>query len=435
MALAPRRDVACRRPLLQLGVIVAAVLTCSGCSTVSAWRMSRDSSLSRGPSEEEFGDNRNWLARWLSPKPGASTAAEVRSPLVLGSNGWKPMEPPKNPVADEALAAAAKLMKEGKVAEGEAAYKKAAKDYKDSYWGEKAQFALSESLFRRHRYYKAYEGYEEVLTRYPSSHYRDTIVGREYEIAQIFLAQTDPEIKREQLPWTSHFNGTLPLFDTNGFALQVLEHVRHHEPDRDAPLGDDAVLQIADQHMKHRSYELAAMHYEQLATDYPKSPFVQRAQLAAIDARMKDYLGPEYDGAGLEKARETIKQTMAMFPERTEGNEKLYHTLDLINDADAERAYTIAEYYRRTGKVASAEFYYGKVRYRWPKSSWAAKSKTKLAALAKMPRTESLPSKIFSSPGSIDSFNSSNGMGGMGGMSPMGGMPGMQMGGMPGGMY
>ena len=51
------------------------------------------------------------------------------------------------------------------------------------------------------------------------------------------------------------------------------------------------------------------------------------------------------------------------------------------------------------------------VRYRWPKSEWAVKAKTQLASLAKIPRKESLPSKIMSLPGSTDPY-SSGGMGG-----------------------
>ena len=34
-----------------------------------------------------------------------------------------------------------------------------------------------------------------------------------------------------------------------------------------------------------------------------------------IDMRIKGYLGPDYDGNGLEKAREMIKQTMVTFPD------------------------------------------------------------------------------------------------------------------------
>ena len=63
-------------------------------------------------------------------------------------------------------------------------------------------------------------------------------------------------------------------------------------------------------------------------------------------------------------------------------------------------------YYKRVGKVASAEYYFGKIPQRWPNSPWAVKAKTELAQLAKMPRKPSKPSKIIIPPGSIDPFGS-----------------------------
>ena len=150
---------------------------------------------------------------------------------------------------------------------------------------------------------------------------------------------------------------------------------------RRGPLSDDAVLQIADYHMNSGDYESAAIYYDQLVADHTKSPFLEKAQLAAIDARIKGYMGPDYDGAGLEKARELIRQTMTAFPDRPAGDEKLYHTLDLINDQEAERTYKVGDYYKRVGKVTSAEYYFGKIPQRWPNSPWAVKAKTELARL------------------------------------------------------
>ena len=61
-------------------------------------------------------------------------------------------------------------------------------------------------------------------------------------------------------------------------------------------------------------------------------------QLAAIDARMKGYLGPEYDASGLEKARTLVRKTMDSSPS-SKAVEGLYHTLDVINEAEAEKTY------------------------------------------------------------------------------------------------
>jgi outer membrane protein assembly factor BamD (BamD/ComL family) len=189
--------------------------------------------------------------------------------------------------------------------------------------------------------------------------------------------------------------------------------------------------------MKHADYESAAMYYDQFIEFYGKrkSPFLQYAQLAGIDARMKSYEGPDYDASGLEKARELVGNTMRMFPDRPV-TEKMYLTLDHINDALAEKTYHIGMQYKRMNKVASAEYYLGKVPQRWPNSPWAVKAKSELAQLAKMPRKPSKPSRIIIPPGATDPFMSAGPAGGMmGGMGGMGmGMGGMGMMGMPGGM-
>ena len=304
---------------------------------------------------------------------------------------------------------------------------KIAKKRKGTHWGEKSQYYVAESQYQQKKYVKANDSFERLYADYPGTEFRDKLVSREYALAQMWLAQSDPEAKAEQkLPWYTRFTGEQPLIDTRGTGLKALEHVRHHDPD--GPLADDSVLQIADYHMKSKDYESAAIYYDQLVASHPKSPFLQKAQLASIDSRLKAYMGPDYDGSGLEKAREMVKQTMSTFPDRQASYENLYHTLDVINDQEAERTFKVGEYYKRTGKVTSAEFYFGKIPQRWPGSPWAVKAKTELAQLAKMPRKPSVPSKIMSQPGANDPYYSAGPVGGMGG----GGMGGMGM--MPGGM-
>jgi outer membrane protein assembly factor BamD (BamD/ComL family) len=197
-------------------------------------------------------------------------------------------------------------------------------------------------------------------------------------------------------------------------------------------LADRASFEIAEHYMKHRDYDSAALYYDQFIHEYPKSPLLQQVHLAAIQARLNGYLGPEYDSSGLVKAREGVRKTLKTFPERQASFEGLYHTLDVINAQEAEKTYTVGMYYKHMGRVASAEYYLGEILHRWPDSEWALKAKTELAQLAKMPRTPSKPSKIIIPPGSVDPFGSSGrGMGGMPGMG-MGGMGMMGMGGMGG---
>ncbi len=432
---------------LRVALVVLAVAG-SGCQTVynpfSQYRAAYDGNLVKGPTKEEMADASNTSGsqtlfdRWLTPRMSSATnsAANSDSTLVLGSNGWRPMNRTvSDPKADAEYQAALKLFQQGKLPEAEKEFAKIAKNRKGTPWGENAQYYLAETQFQRKKYVDAHDSFERLHADYPASDYLDKLVSREFAIAHIWMALTDPKVPPEkQIGWTGRFDGQRPLVDTEGTALKALEHVRHNDPS--GPLADDAALEIAEYYMKHSDYESAALYYDQLIADFPKSPFLQQAQHAAIDARMKGYLGPDYDSSGLQKARVLVRKTMDSFPERQASFEGLYHTLDVINEAEAEKTYQTGSYYRKIGRVASAEYYFGKIPQRWPNSPWAVKAKSELATLAKLPRTQSKPSKIIMQPGSNDPYYSAGpgGMGmGMGGMG-MGGMGGMGMGGMGGGM-
>jgi len=449
-------------------LVVAGLGGCRGLGVpIAQWRSSYDSGLAQKLTKDELAhsgsqklaDSDSLLQRWLRPRGAAAAADDPGDPskdevvwslgkgfrpfgkskgdgegpkdddassLVLGSDGWRPMiQAEENPEAQKELDEALELFQRGDLARAESALAKIAKKRKETPWGEKAQFYLAETQYQRKKYTAAHDSFERLVAEYPGTQYLDKLVSREYALAQLWLSQDDPNIKPEdKLPWYSRFTGGQPLIDTRGQGLKALEHVRHHDPT--GPLADDAVMQIANYHMDTADYETAAIYFDQLMTDHPKSPFLQQAQLAAIDARMKGYLGPEYDGEGLEQARELVKRTMDSFPDQPSNYEKLYHTLDLINDQDAERTYKVGAYYKKIGKVASAEYYLGKIPQRWPTSPWAVKAKADLAQLAKMPRKETLPSKMLVQPGANDPYYSAGpaagGMGGMGGGMMPGGM-------------
>jgi TolA-binding protein len=433
----------------RLVALLLALAPIAGCanfvSPLAQWRTAYDGNLFKRLSPDEMADasgttdSTNLFQRWLTPRgnPALKSTELPTSTMVLGSDGWRPIaKPAPDPQADAELDAAIKLFQQAKFEEAETSFAKIAKDRKGTTWGENAQYYLAESQFQRKKYVTAHDSYEKLYADYPATAYKDKLTRREYEIAQIWLAQTDPKATAEKkLPWNARFDGRLPIIDTQGSGLKALEHVRNNYPD--GPMADKAAVEIADFYMKHEDYESAAMYYEQFVDEYggKKSPHLQYAQLAAIDARMKSYLGPEYDASGLEKARSLIGKTMNTFPERQASFEKLYLTLDHINDAEAEKTFNVGMYYKRTKKVASAEYYLGKIPQRWPNSPWAVKARTELAELAKMPRKPSKPSKIIIPPGASDPFMSAGPAGGMmGGMGGMGmGMPGMGMG-MPGGM-
>src|SRR5215472_12485819 len=126
----PRRRAS---PRLAVALAIVAASCGPGCTSsggfLSAWRMGRDSSLSKGPTDKELGDDRSLMAKWLTPKAAPNTRPDDAAPssLVLGSDGWKPMKPVPNPEAEAEFAAAEALFQQGKHEEAEAAFTKVAK--------------------------------------------------------------------------------------------------------------------------------------------------------------------------------------------------------------------------------------------------------------------------------------------------------------------
>jgi len=442
-----------RRRLARLArrglVVVAATLTTAGgradAGPIADWfaaKMAPAPDTSR-PQADTTTDGR-LMSRWMTrdKTPFSSTKAMGSNAVVLGERGWEKSKAAvaPNPQAEAELAAARKLFDAGQFAQAEKLLRPLAKREvkKGSIWGEKAQFLLAESQFRRQKYVEAHDSYEALIKAYPGTEYVEKLVAREYEIAQLWLAHEDPKAK--PMDWKASFDGRRPMVDVNGYAVKALDHVRLHDPQ--GPLADDAALRTADHYHTIGDFETAAVFYDQLLAEHAKSPFRERAQLSSIDAKMKAYIGPEYDATGLEAARETVKRTMAEFPERQAGAEQLYHTLDLIEDQAAEKEYEAGQYYLRARQPGGAEYQFGLVQARWPKSKWAGLARKELAKVAKAPRKEVVPSKIMTLPGVTDpgigGQGSQNGMGNlMGGMGGGGGggggMGGGGMGGMNGG--
>ncbi|MBI1322273.1 outer membrane protein assembly factor BamD [bacterium] len=222
---------------------------------------------------------------------------------------------------------------------------------------------------------------------------------------------TDLPVPLEKMPWYARLSGLLPSVDVRGHAFAALEHVRHHDPT--GPLADDATLLLADAYFQAQDYETSSVYYDQFLSDFPKSPMFREAQEKAILAKINSYIGPEYDAQSLEKARELIQQTLANYPDRPrEEQKKLYRMLDLITDQEAERAYMVGDYYKRTGKAMGAEFYFGKVIQKYPNSVWAEKARVQMVEVAKMPRKFSAPSKIMTQPGAADPLSINRGSSG-----------------------
>ena len=200
----------------------------------------------------------------------------------------RPLQAPPNVQLDGEIRSAPELFRLGRFAEAEPQFAWIAAVRRGTSWGERAQYHLAECQYQQKRYFAALSSFERLHTEYPATGYIDDVVRREYEIAQLWMTQVDPETPADKkLPWFARLDGRLPLFATRKFALEALEHVRHNDPT--GPLADDAAVKIADYYMKRHEFDTAAQYYAQVVAEYPKSPLYRYARRAAFHARIRSY--------------------------------------------------------------------------------------------------------------------------------------------------
>jgi TolA-binding protein len=203
------------------------------------------------------------------------------------------------------------LFREGKFAEAERQFAWIAKVRRDSTWGERSQFYLAECQYQQKKYVEALESYERLAFVYPGTAYRSDLVRREFELAQLWLAQAIPDGPAGQKPLPmgmAQIDGRPHLVNTEELALKALEHVLQNDPT--GPLADGASIQIADFYMKKHDYGTAASYYDQVVREYLKSRSRPRAQLAAIEARIRSALQDPRVRARLNEASERARQIL-----------------------------------------------------------------------------------------------------------------------------
>ena len=219
-----------------------------------------------------------------------------------------------------------------------------------------AMFMLAESYFFGDRYIKARDAYDALVKEHPNTRYMDTLIAREWEIAQFWEKYEDynPD-------WTLTPNGydkTRPWFDTIGHAVKTYDNIRLNDPT--GPRADDAIMATANIYFRRGRYDDADYHYTLLRTQYPRSELQFEAHLLGLQAKLRKYQGADYDGSPLEEAKQLVKQLRMQFAGRLspEEKERLRVVEGQLNLEVATRDYRMAEYNDGTKHYGAARYYY-----------------------------------------------------------------------------
>ncbi|GBD35920.1 Outer membrane protein assembly factor BamD [bacterium HR36] len=251
---------------------------------------------------------------------------------------------------------------------------------------EEALYWLGESQFAQRKYPAARMTYKRLLDKFPNSRFRSEVIRREVEIAENWLEDTREELRASEqgrwyLPRIFHFEKEKPLVGVESNALSTLQDAYLQDPT--GPLAPHCLDRLAAVNFIRQEWDDADRYYTLLAETHPRSPLAPAALRRAIEAKVNSVPGPEYDDTKLAEARQLIDTALRKYPElrNPESQAYLQATLSAIHDRQAQKDYNVAEFYRRTGLLGSAYFYYELVRRRYSGTRWAQLAEERIQEL------------------------------------------------------
>ncbi len=313
----------------------------------------------------------------------AEPSDEGRAGLSAGvKRAWFGAGEEGEQVARAHFQAAEDALRQKKYAAARTRYEAAAAALPNSPLQEDALFMVAETYFLEDKYPKAFTGYEELLNKYKRSRHLDTAVKRQFAIGQYWERrhQKDPEFfLRPNLT-----DEKRPLNDTLGRARRAFTKVRLNHPT--GPLADDSLMATANSFFARGKYDDADYYYDLLRREYPQSDHQYEAHLLGIQAKIRRYQGPDYDGMPLTEAKELIEQTARQFSRMPpDDRQRLDQMYAQVTTGLAQRDYEMARFYERKGYFKAAKFYYQRVVEDYARTPLAEEANQRLAEIRDKP--------------------------------------------------
>jgi TolA-binding protein len=294
--------------------------------------------------------------------------------------GWGPNQQ----IAQQAFDEAENLFRQEQYSQAADGYQNAAERWPDSLLAQDAQFMVGECYFFDNRYTKSRDAYNELAQKFPNTRHLDKLVERQWAIAQYW--EKDYFEHEYHVPLTPNpVDKTRPAFDTIGHALKTYENIRMNDPT--GPRADDAIMAAAGVYFRRGRYEDADYHYTLLREEYPRSEFQFEAHLLGLQAKLRKYQGPDYDGGALEEARNLTTQLKMQFAGRLspDDRDRLRNVEAEINREMAMRDVRMAKFYDDVKHYRAAAEYYRKVVADYPQTELAQQARQRLAEISDKP--------------------------------------------------
>ena len=300
--------------------------------------------------------------------PARSAADLVWSP----STGWRVEGGALADLAGPEGRSALDLMNKARTAEEAHSYRsalglyaKVAKKYPNSVYAAEALYRSGSIRQQRHEYFRAFDAYQQMVSRYPASEKFSQVIGEQYRVASLLL-----EGKR------NYMFGVIPGMKNREKSLEYFEQIVANAPFSDyAPL---SLMNVARGHQKLGNSEEAIDALDRMINSYPRNVLTPDAYLKLAQTHGSLVAGPAYDQASTKEAITYYEDFMILFPgdpgvgsaEKGLGDMKRVLALSKMTIADY--------YYDKRRNYKAAKVFYNEAITVYPDSEVAAKARARL---------------------------------------------------------
>lgn len=244
-------------------------------------------------------------------------------------------------------------------------YEKVGKRFGNSVYAPEAYYRAARMRLLRKQYFKSFEDFQQVSTRYPNYTRFNEIIGEQYRIASALMDGA-----------RNRMFGRIPGFTNREKAIEYFEILLVTAPYSDyAPL---SLMNIARAHQKLGNDEEAIDALDRMINLYPQSLLAPDAYLKLAQTHASLVEGPYYDQASTREAITYFEDFMILFPSDS-GVGAAEKGLNEMKRMLAESKMRIADFYfYRRDNYAAARVFYNEAITVFPDSMVAAKAREQL---------------------------------------------------------
>ena len=277
------------------------------------------------------------------------------------------------------LELAHKLEAQGQRDDALKAYKGLLRRWPLSFFAPEAQYRMGKILEDEGDFYTAFQAFQKMVTKYPSSDYFEQALNEQYRIANLYLAGEPQRI------WK------IPVGPSMDRTIEMYQRII-----KNAPYGDYAPqceFNIGLAKEKQRKYTDAVDAYQLVLDNYPTSSVAANAQYQIGYAWMKSSSSGDYDMGAAKKAVDAFQDYLVRYP-TSDKAVQAQDNIRKLGQKQTQGAFDIARFYEKSHPpdTRAAFIYYNEVVREDPGSAQAQIAKKRIQELR--PIVEALPGGI-----------------------------------------